>query len=75
MYTLRRWPLEKVPESSVFDINNQKFRMSTFVNRNTIHRCNRKFSYLKGSETSEANKSYVTRARCLGCKIEKVNIK
>ena len=56
MYTLRRW-------SSVFDINDHKFRLSTFVNRNAIHRCNRKSIHLKGSETSEANKSRVTRAR------------
>ena len=64
MYTLRRW-------SSVFDINNHKFRLSTFVNRNVIHRCNRKLSHLKGSKTSEANKSRVTRARLLRLQIWK----
>ena len=62
MYTLRRW-------SSVFDINNHKFWLSTFVNRNAIHRCIKKVSHLKGSETSEANNSRVTRARLLWLQI------
>ena len=71
MYNLRRWPPEKVLESNVLDINNHKFWLSTFVNRNAIHCCNRKFSHLKGSETSEANNSRVTRARLLRLQIWK----